>query len=147
MSEPLLYRGTSSGWAGNPVLRSLRITPTTADPLIAALFATECQRFGRGIILACPLSAVAGLIGTPNVLAEIENEVVVNLAPVEFAERFAQWTIRIEEAAAVLNSLGLKVPAVIGDKRMLNDLLTESARLSATEIAEFDRRLIWKAIA
>ena len=143
---PLLYRGTSSGWPGNPVLQALRITPTTTDPLVAALFAIECRRFGKGIFLVCPRSEVERRLGPANVLSEFESEVVVNVAPAEFAERFAHWTMAIENVREILLGLGFEVPEFIGDKRVLNDWLTDAKRLSTMEIAEFDRRLMLEIV-
>lgn len=142
---PLLYRGTSSGWPGNPVLSDLRITPTTTDPLVATLFAVECQRFGKGIVLGCRRSMVERLMGPSNVLSAIESEVVIDVAPLEFVERFAEWIIGVDQARTALVEMGLDVPAFIGDKRVLDDWLCRSTRLDAAAIAEFNRRVISEA--
>jgi hypothetical protein len=143
--EPLLYRGTSSGWPGNPVLSSLRITPTSTDPLVATLFAIECQRFGKGIVLGCRRAAVERLVGPSNVLSAIESEVVIDVTPLEFVERFVEWIIGVDAARNALVEMGFEVPTFVGDKRVLDDWLSRSPRLDAAATAEFNRRVILEA--
>jgi hypothetical protein len=77
MEKTILFRGTSVGWPGNFVPRYEGFTPTTVDPLVAALFAAECAQFGRPVIIICRRADIADYIVSPNVLADIEREVVV----------------------------------------------------------------------
>src|SRR4051794_31766129 len=125
---PYLYRGTTAGWPGNPCLQRERLTPTTTDPLIATLFGVECRRWGRAIVLVVDRERIERLLGTENVLADIEQEVVIRLSPSEFAE-YASHEVPIEQAWQWLREIGYELPIRIDSRRALNDELLVWRRL------------------
>jgi RHS repeat-associated protein len=133
--ESFLFRGTTVGFEGSPALQRIGVTPTSTDPAVATLFATEASRFGEGVVLLAPRSAVPTIPG--NVLAALEAEVGVALKPVEFAAR-AQ-SVNLAEARAVLQQLGVELPAQVGGKAVLDATLRSSGRLTPEQIAEFVR--------
>jgi hypothetical protein len=63
---PYLYRGTTTGWPGNPVLREQNITCTSTDPLVATLFAIECRNHGRAIVAVARQDKFVGLVAPEN---------------------------------------------------------------------------------
>lgn len=136
-----LFRGTSDGWPGNPATQRFQVTPTTTNPFIATLFAVECQRLSSGVVLACLKSDVEHLIGASNVLSEVEQEVVVDVAPAEFSRRFAHWKCEVTKARAVLLELGYEVPEYIGDKNTLNTWVNDAPRLDDEVAIEFHRKI------
>lgn len=141
----LLYRGTSEDWPGHPSLQSLGVTPVSTDPLIAALFAIDCQRLGKGVFLACRQAEVSHLQCHANVLEDVENEVAIGVVPMVFVRRFARWKIEAHKVRAILRALGFDMPESIGDKRSLQVHLDDARRLDFSEIEEFNRRLIAEA--
>lgn len=141
-ARPMLYRGTSSGWPGNPVLQELRITPTTTNPLVAVLFGIECQRFGRGIVIACDRRDVEKLIGPSNVLSSLESEVVIDVPPTVFAERFGNWIIDVGVARQILTDMGIETPQLIRDKEQLQQELQRLGVMTPEQIAAFNERLV-----
>ena len=124
------------------MLRGLQVTPTSADPLVATLFALNCRRFGKALFLACEYNAVERFIGTPNCLAEMEKEVVVDVAPLVFAERFAEWVLDPEVPHRILTAMGFDLPAYIDDRRTLIEWIFSSPRLSDDQTSEFDQRIL-----
>ena len=140
-----LFRGTTIDWQGNLSLRQFELTPTTTDPFIATLFALECRRHGSAVIYSVDLADVAHLIAPANVLAELEREIVVNVAPMRFIRDFNSWKIPVETACQVLVELGVELPGVISNKYHLQKVL-EDARgnrraLPMTTIDAFNSRL------
>lgn len=86
-------------WPGNPCLQQLQLTPTSSDPLVAALFGIECQRFGKAVLLLAKRDDFPGLeTGNANWLEAIEQEIVVPLAPAEF---FPESDLRLDRGGTV----------------------------------------------
>jgi hypothetical protein len=122
------------------VAQQLRVTPTTADPLVATLFAIESQRFGRGVVLASRQAEVQHLIQAPNVLNEIEREVAIGVSPLEFKERFVHWICRADIARNILAAMGYALPELVGSKVALSTFVKEFPRLNESKIEEFNRQ-------
>ena len=136
------YRGTTRDWPGSEALQSLNLTPVTTDPLVATLFAIESSRFGEGVVYLCRTSTVAELIGSGNVLSELERELVVGVSPKEFTERFIRATVEAQYARTVLAELGYELPAQVADKNVLDWNLRTSARLREQDVLSFDARIV-----
>jgi hypothetical protein len=137
MDRGYLFRGTTIGWPGHDSLRELGITPTSADPLVATLFALHCLRYGKGIVQFCLRREVEHLIGEANSLAEIEVEVALNILPDLFTQHYVVHTVDSVIAASILRGLGYELPAVISRKRIFEIELEAAGRLSQDEIATF----------
>src|SRR5215212_7292635 len=96
---PYLYRGTTVGWPGNDCLQRVRLTPTSVDPLVATLFAIECARFGKAVVVAVDAGQEQGMIHeSVNCLEQIEREVVLKMTPIEFAGHAAAISVPLEIA-------------------------------------------------
>lgn len=53
LGDVQLFRGTTPGFPGNPVLQQLGITPASTDPLVATVFALEGKAIGgNAVVLA-----------------------------------------------------------------------------------------------
>ncbi|WP_145087804.1 hypothetical protein [Anatilimnocola aggregata] len=94
-----------------------------------------------GVLLACLKSDVEYLIGASNVLSEVEQEVVVDVAPAEFVRRFVRWKCEVAKARATLLEMGCEVPEYIGDKITLNNWLNDARRFEEDFVVEFHRRV------
>ena len=141
LKGPLLYRGTTTGWRGSQGLQAAGVTPMTTDPLVATLFALECLRHGPAIVQFCERRAVAGILVSGNVLADLEREVVVDEPPAVFTERFEAGTIEARAAREILAELGYELPPTVADKYDLHRLLKTTPRLKDGDLQEFDRRV------
>jgi hypothetical protein len=139
VSELYVYRGTTSGWPGNPGPQELHLTPTSRDPLVATLFALNCVRFGKAIVQLCDRGLVADLIQSGNTLNELEREVVVGVAPAEFTDRFVVDEMPVSLARQILAELGFELPVGIGNNDILNWWLGNTPRLSHHDIARFNK--------
>lgn len=137
VDQPYLYRGTTLGWAGSESARRESRTCATSDPLVATLFAVHCLNFGRAVV---HLVSRHGLPECPgNRLEELEKEVVVEMPPVEFADR-AVVTLSARESGDILRSIGLALPPRIASGyNMLGYALEDWPRMTSSQIAEFDR--------
>lgn len=141
LADRKLYRGTTLGWPGNTVLQNLHKTPATTDPLIATLFALECRRHGPAVVFAVRLSQVADLVDHGNVLAALECEVVLNVEPLQFADKIAEWCVGVEDAKETLQDLGFDLPGIVPHRRLLSRYLVEFSRLNSEQMAHFDARM------
>jgi hypothetical protein len=74
-----------------------------------------------------------------NVLAGLEAEVGVDLAPVEFASR-AQ-SVTLPAARSALAQVGAETPPVIADKAALDAALRATPKMTQEQIAQFLRIL------
>jgi hypothetical protein len=141
MAERFLYRGTTRGWPGGEGPQTVRRTPTTTDPLVATLFAIECCRHGSGVVHAVSEESVAGQIVYGNVLSELECEVGLSFAPLEFESHSIHW-IAADAARLILEELGFQLPIVISSRLRLRNELRESPRLTESQIVEFHKRFM-----
>ncbi|WP_299538394.1 hypothetical protein [uncultured Streptomyces sp.] len=55
---PHLFRGTTRGFEGSPGVQRHGITPTSSDPGVASVFATQAERFGDAIVEIRPRGAL-----------------------------------------------------------------------------------------
>jgi len=127
-----LFRGTTEGYPGNPALQKIGITPTTTDPAVATLFATEASQHGQGVVLIAPRAGLP--VGEPNVLATIEREVAVELLPSEFAARATG--VNVADARAALTRVGINLPSKV-TKGSLSSDLTHVPKMTDSEIMQF----------
>ena len=132
-----LYRGTTRNWPGNPVLQKIAVTPTSMDPVVAALFAVRCRRFGEAILQLAPFDALSGKIGQANVFKELECEVAIELAPTDFTSMVV-YTITAMEAHQALETMGIEIPRSIATAGDLTYHLKNSPRMSKEDIMKFD---------
>jgi len=95
-----LYRGTTEGWRGHPVLPGPEITCTTTDPLVAALFAIECRNHGHAVVMAARRDRFEGLIGPANHFDIIESAVNLLISPLDFAQ--GAVTLEVDQVWEVL---------------------------------------------
>ena len=64
------FRGTTEGYAGNFALQRLKITPTSTDPLVSTVFATNGEQYGKGVLYICSADDLKGVSSTAsNVLS------------------------------------------------------------------------------
>src|ERR1700730_311767 len=105
----LLYRGTTPNWSGSKGLQRTGLTPTSTDPLVATLFALECLRYGPAIVQFCEVNSVVNLIAPGNVLADLEREVVVAVAPDIFTVQFVVSTLTVQLSREILAELGYEL--------------------------------------
>lgn len=140
MAERFVYRGTCPGWPGSGPVQSVRMTPVTTDPLVATLFALECLRHGPSVVHLASKGSVAQIIGCGNRFADLECEIGLAVTPLDFAANHTRCCLPVEVARSILHDLGFPLPVVISSKRWLQIELQTSARLTDTEIVEFDRQ-------
>jgi len=133
----IYFRGTSLGYPGSPALQKIEVTPTTTDPVVATIFATESASYGKGVVyLAAPANLAGANIMKGNVLRDLEAEVAVGVSPTEFARR-AGATISAAKARDILGSMGIKLPPVIRGPAALDAALRTAPRLTQHQIQEF----------
>ena len=56
-----LFRGTTVDYAGNKILQSQRITPTSIDPAVATVFATQAQHYGQSVVHSAAIEDLIGI--------------------------------------------------------------------------------------
>jgi hypothetical protein len=134
-----LYRGTTSGWPGNPSCEFENRTCTTTDPLVATLFAVQCRNFGFSVVHVFKVPDDL-LLESGNGCNESENEVVVPMHPIQFASA-AERTIEVERALQALAVLGIECPHRISPvaERLTRYVEFETRRLAPEEVREFNR--------
>ena len=133
----LFFRCTSEGFAGSPTLQEIGVTPVSTDPVVATIFATEAENYGRGVFHIASrndLAAVEILQG--NVLADLEREVGINRLPAEFARR-ASLTITVSQARGILASMGIRIQSSIRGPTGVDAALRATPRLTPEQIQAF----------
>ncbi|MFJ2986222.1 beta strand repeat-containing protein [Collimonas sp. NPDC087041] len=136
-----LFRGTSPGYPGNPVLQELGITPTSTDPGVATVFATgSATTYGNGVVHIATSSDLAGVnilpaANTSSSFVGIEAEVAVGVPPTQFADT-ASVTITAAQARGILADMGINVPAYvpIGD---VTNTLQSIPKLTPAQTQQF----------
>jgi hypothetical protein len=142
-----LFRGTTEGYPGNLGLQQLRITPTSTDPRVATVFATEAATSsgGSGVVIIASDSDLAGVHldtggnGSTPSLARIEREVLVDVSPTEFNE-LASTHIPVDKARAILADMGYDLPSRISSKTDISAILEGLPPMSESEVNEFTNR-------
>ena len=133
-----VYRGTTIGWPGNPILQKLEITPTTFDPIVATLFALEAANHGQGIVLIASLRKIGERVAPANVFTQLECELAVTISPLNF-ERLVSGRVSAQRSRELLCDLGTELPLIVPNKRALHASLKEQQRLTPEQIIEYDR--------
>ncbi len=139
LGDVQLFRGTTPGFPGNPVLQQLGITPASTDPLVATVFALEGKAIGgNAVVLAGGMRKfAAGDIDLGNVRASLEREVQVNMQPSQF-EAMAPNAIPVDTARQVLSDMGVaKLPPTITSSQQATQILEATSRLTPAQIQEF----------
>ncbi|NOT09808.1 MAG: toxin [Gemmatimonadales bacterium] len=139
-----LFRGTSEGFPGSSGLQRVGVTPTSTDPLVATVFGTESQNYGKGVVQIATAADLEGVtLSQGNVLAALEKEVAVELLPLQFAER-AGAQITAAEARGILERMGHVLPGQIRGPAGVSQVLGTTPRLTPDEIKLFvqEARLI-----
>lgn len=77
-------------------------------------------------------------IGSGNVLSALENEIVFELLPTQFAQR-ASKTATIEQSQRALERIGIGVPSRIYGKDQLDSLLRQMPKMTEEQIQEYVR--------
>ena len=142
---PYLYRGTTAGWPGNPVLREEKITCTSTDPLVATLFAIECRNHGRAIIAVGRQDKFAGLVAPTNHFSIVESAVNLYIPPLQFVEK-AEITLEVDRALTILNEIGFADLPIRMDKETRRQALLYTygagQRLNEEQLSWFNSRIL-----
>jgi hypothetical protein len=141
-----LYRGTTEGWPGNEVLQDQRITCTTTDPLVAALFGVECRNHGHAVILVAREDRFLDVIGPANHFALLESAVNLMIPPVDFVRK-VEVILEVDEVLKTLGEIGLgQIPIRLRDKWALREALIASyeagQRLNEVQRRQFATRIL-----
>ena len=142
LGDVQLFRGTTPGFPGNPVLQQLGITPASTDPLVATVFALEGKAIGGdAVVLTGAMRRFAsGDIEFGNVRSILEREVQVNVRPSQF-EAQASYAIPVDTARKVLGDMGLvNLPPSIKSSEKATEILKSTKRLTPAQIQEFLER-------
>lgn len=134
-----LFRGTSEGYAGSENMQKVGVTPTSTDPAVATVFATQSEQYGNGVVHIASPDDVAGVDRLPPSLGALESEVPLDIPPSEFASR-ASHTISVGEARAILDDMGVSVPRQVTDNVQLDAWLHQRTPMTQSQIDEFVRR-------
>nr|WP_238691736.1 LysM domain-containing protein [Xanthomonas arboricola] len=139
LGDVQLFRGTTQGFPGNPVLQQLGITPASTDPLVATVFALEGKAIGGdAVILTGGMRRFgAGDIEVGNIRSSLEREVQVNMRPSQF-EALAPNSIPVDTARKVLSDMGVaNLPPTITGSHQATQILETTSRLTPAQIQEF----------
>ena len=130
------FRGTTEGYPGNASVQKLGVCPTSTDPAVATVFATNGEPYGNGILYIASASDMNGVPNIPsNVLSNLENEVVFGIQPLEFANR-ASLSISSSQARGILRGMGYDVPSAVSTGEM-SGIFSNMPKLTANEIINF----------
>ena len=135
-SNTYYFKGTTEGYAGNSALQRLEITPTSTDPLVSTVFATNGEQYGKGVLYISSADDLKGVSYTAsNVLSSYEKEVCFNMQPLEFANK-SRISISASDARAILKDMGYDIPSriTIGD---MSEFLSNAPSLTTDEILNF----------
>jgi hypothetical protein len=142
---PYLYRGTTAGWPGNPVLQEEKITCTSTDPLVATLFAIECRNHGRAIIAVDRQDKFVGLVAPTNHFFVFESAVNLYVPPLQFAAQ-AEIILEVDMALAILNEIGFRDLPTRMDKETRRQALMHTyaaaQRLNEEQLDWFNSRML-----
>ncbi|QJB36316.1 hypothetical protein HF329_31980 [Chitinophaga oryzae] len=133
-----LFRGTSEGFEGLPSLKRLGITPTSSDPVVSTVFATNAENYGKGILQIAMPESFQGVEYSANVLSDIEREIAVGVTPAEFTSK-TTLTITSGQAREILSDMGIKVPSKV-KLEDLSNVIRETPRMNTDQINEFYKR-------
>ncbi|WP_327117644.1 DUF6531 domain-containing protein [Streptomyces sp. NBC_01341] len=132
---PHLFRGTTTGFDGSPGVQRHGITPTSSDPGVASVFATQAERFGDAIVEIYPRGALDGVPVHQGYIAR-EAEWPVELSPAELSSR-ASAQVPSAVAREILSEMGIHVPRKIGNGDIDPLLEYDVPKLTPEQIAHF----------
>jgi len=144
LGDVQLFRGTSVGFPGNPVLQKLGLTPASTDPVVATIFSLEGRVVGgEAVVLNGGMKRfAAGDIDLGNVRSTLEREVTVNLRPSDFAAQ-APNSIPVDVSRQVLKDMGIvDLPATIMNSERATQLLESTPRLTPAQTQEYLFRVL-----
>ncbi|WP_406461332.1 DUF6531 domain-containing protein [Streptomyces sp. NBC_00111] len=130
-----LFRGTTRGFEGSPGVQRHSITPTSSDPGVASVFATQAERFGDAIVEIYPRGALDGVPVHQGYIAR-EAEWPVELSPAELSSR-ASVQVPSAVAREILSEMGIHVPRKIGNGDIDPLLEYDVPKLTPEQIAHF----------
>lgn len=134
--ETYYFRGTTEGYPGNSALQRLGITPTSTDPLVSTVFATNGEQYGKGVLYIASSSDLKGISSTSsNVLSSFEKEVAFDMQPLEFANR-ASLSVSSSQARTILKNMGYNIPSKISTDE-ISDILKNAPTLGQDDIMRF----------
>jgi hypothetical protein len=144
LGDVQLFRGTSEGFPGNPVLQQLGITPASTDPLAATVFSLESKAIGGDarVFSGAMNDFAGGDIDLGNVRSSLEREVQVNMSPSAFQAK-APNAIPVDVARQALSDMGIAdLPPIITSTQQATQILEETPRLTPAQIKEFLQRTV-----
>lgn len=143
----LLFRGTSLGWEGNPVLQKLDLSPASLDPVVATVFALESRVYGgRPVLHYGPRSAFGQDLTLGNidpVRRSLEREVYVGVNPKTFGV-VSPHTASADAAREVLATMGYNLPSRIQNTGDATALLHSLPRMNPQQVQTFMERMAEK---
>jgi hypothetical protein len=142
LGDVQLFRGTTAGFPGNPVLQQLGITPASTDPLAATVFSLESKAYGGEAYVynGGMRDFSGGDIDLGNVRSSLEREVQVNQSPSQFQAQ-APNAIPVDVARQALSDMGIvDLPPVITSTQQATQFLEATPRLTPAQIQEFLQR-------
>lgn len=123
----LLFRGTSAGFKGNPVLQNQSLTPTSKSPFVAYLFAKESSYYGQAVVLIFDKSQFKGRIHPSNVFQKEEEEIVLRVSPFNaFGQCIKE--VRLRDFETMINRLGIRIDNFAeerGNRKIKRNVYTE----------------------
>ncbi|MFD6331551.1 putative T7SS-secreted protein [Streptomyces niveus] len=132
---PHLFRGTTKGFDGSPGVQRHGITPTSSDPGVASVFATQAERFGDAVVEIYPRAALDGVPVHQGYIAR-EAEWPIELSPAELSSR-ASAQVPSAVAREILSEMGIHVPRRIGNEDIDPLLADDVAKLTPEQITQF----------
>jgi hypothetical protein len=134
-----LFRGSTRGFPGNPVLQRLKITPASVDPVVATLFGIQSKSKGEAIISYGPMQGFGKeSIDVGNVRRGLEREVQVDMLPSKFEEK-APHSISVDRSREILKKMGVDLPTSISPQNE-REMLENTPRLTPEQVKEYLRR-------
>lgn len=138
-----LFRGTTMGWPGNHAARTVPLTYTTLDPIVAFQFALECRGYGNAVVIIGERGAFSEIAPGPydRYYQRLECSVTLAIPPAEFAAA-ASRVISLDDCRRALVELGFKdLPAgIFGLERLRESLAAtdeHGERLNEEQVRRF----------
>jgi hypothetical protein len=137
LGDVYVFRGTTKGFAGNPALQKLGVTPTSIDPLVATVFAAEGSMKGANpVVYFGRMDAFSDTLEVGNFRKVLEREVTVPLTPDAFAAK-APNSIPLTRARAILAEMGIDVPATFASVPDATQFLEKAPKMTPEQIKKF----------
>jgi hypothetical protein len=133
-----LFRGTTLGYPGSTNTQISGVLPSSWDPGVATVFATDSDRFsGQGVVVVVPVSKVQDVVKLRGIIPQ-EAEVGLKMTAADF-ERRSTITIPLKRAREILRGIGIRVPMRIATADLNTTLLYDVPKLSPEQIEQFVR--------